>query len=245
MHRAWLAHRPEPRDRVERPRPGIGSTICRGALLGRSAGLLRGLITLALLLAALPASAETGVVHLTFYAGSYFEPAELTSGGVSLHTRWERYDPIEIEIEDGSFKVEYGIYLLRVGLGGFEQYEREIFVRPPRTDVLVDLRLGEIADFVGLPPPTRFEGFVKTDLAPDKLWVRAIPMPGTGTKAFDARPEADGRFQVTVDSGGDFLVLVLHETPSGKTDFIDLPIVATKRTSVGSYQTETLEINIP
>jgi len=208
----------------------------------RSTIPLVGLVALTLFLVAPPASAETGTVRVTLYSGAeYFEPAD---GTISLRPRW-RSTPEEVQGEKGNFEVEYGTYLLTVEVDGFLNYEREIFVDQPQVDVLVGLRLGEIADFVEPPPATRVVGLLKTDLSSNTLWVRAIPMFGTGTKAFDARPDSRGHFGIKLDAGGDFLLLVLRETPAGEGNFLDLRVVATKQVSAGTYRTERAEITIP
>jgi hypothetical protein len=99
-------------------------------------------------------------------------------------------------------RVPYGAYRMRVGAPAYQPAEREIRVAQSDATVRLELPLprecSNYATVVGtakLPPGT------------GKLWIKAVPVVGTGGS--EAPIAADGTFRIAGLDDGNYLLLVL------------------------------------
>jgi|GEM_PF-6645621 len=194
---------------------GLGPTIqSRRSALGlprHSAAYLK--LVSSLLLLPVAAAAQTGVVDFVFYAGGEEIENDTLAPELALF-KDSSGGSIAFQFKDGRLKAPYGLYRLVIYQEGFKEYRRTLRVDRFPSVALVHLKLGDVADVVGLPARIVLDGSIRTENPVQKLWVRFLPTSGAFGEAFDARVSRDLEFSLDLGyrrNAEDFILTVLAE----------------------------------
>lgn len=186
---------------------------------------------------------DVSTVRLAIHSGfEYFSPTKDDCDVRLLNSAGDAVS--DFDYGRGQFAVPYGWYTLSVEAPGFRTYQRLIHVVQPQVDLLVVLRLSDVANYMERPPPSRLEGRVTVATGdPSKLWVRVQPLFGTSARAFDSRLDDSGQFSLALDKSTDFLILVF--APESDTSAGDeLRVAATQQVRVHWNRTTAVTIAI-
>lgn len=111
-----------------------------------------------------------------------------------------------LETQSPNVRLRYGAYRLRVRAQGFRSTWRDIVVDKADMEVRVELALGSIACPL---PPTAISGQIQRPDAKGELWVKAIPVRGTGGS--EARVNKSGEFVIGGLEHSSYLVVVMQD----------------------------------
>jgi len=104
-------------------------------------------------------------------------------------------------------RVPYGAYRMRVGAPAYQPAEREIRVAQANTAIRLELPLPRECENYATILGNAKLGNVKPAVGPGNLWVKAIPVFGTGGS--EAPIAADGTFRIAGLDDGNYLLMVL------------------------------------
>ncbi len=117
----------------------------------------------------------------------------------------------------GLIRVSYGEYRLRVSQTGFRSTLKDIKIYQPDTEVRVELVVGEECG----SRPASIGGTIKVDRS-GELWVKAIPVRGTGD--IESRVRDSGHFLISGLESSAYVLVVIQRATVLHHQVVQMPV---------------------